>query len=613
MNVHATTTMASWLLSVALFCAAGCSSSAAPVTTAEDAGSSAMDAAGADGLADEDATAIDIEDKGADEAFANALYDPHQLVQVDITLPPADWHLLRHDKRNLDNFLEPGCRSKPFAGTFTYYKAKVTVNGVELADVGVRKKGFIGSITPLKPSLKIKFNKFVKGQLLHGVERLTLNNNKQDPAFLRTCLTYQLFNKAGVPAPRCNFARVRVNGQELGLFSHVESVKKRFLKRSFGDDNGPLYEGTLSDFRPDWTATLEPKTSQTPEMHPDIAKIVAALELPDDKLLPALDELIDRPQFLRFWAMEVLVNHFDGYSGNTNNFYLYRKPDSGRWVFIPWGADATFRDGSFDGPKAPSAVLVRGHLSRRLYEHAEGRKLYLAALQEVLDTVWQEEEIEKNLITLKSLVGELADADPLAKAQDTWFQLYFGNMMSWIKTRRKRIKQVVAEPPLWDLPQPEMLCFTPTVQATGTFKTTFGTLNDDAFKVGSGTLKGTNLGNPFEVMSAGASSGFNKDNPKRVELRLVFQHPTEAMKFVVIALLMNKNDIELGKTLPLPPLIGGQGGFMVVFDAVSKQTAVVGGLWEGTITFEAAGTTDGAAVSGSFDTKWIAFGEAAKK
>ena len=48
-----------------------------------------------------------------------------------------------------------------------------------------------------------------------------------------------------------------------------------------------------------------------------------------------MDAVFDVDAFLTFWAVEVLVAHMDGYSGNANNFYLYHDPTSGRLRFQP--------------------------------------------------------------------------------------------------------------------------------------------------------------------------------------------------------------------------------------------------------------------------------------
>ena len=71
---------------------------------------------------------------------------------------------------------------------------------------------------------------------------LTLNNCVNDPSKAQQSLVYGFMNKAGVPAPRSNLARVSVNGEDLGVYANVESVRKPLIKRWFGDCNGELYE-----------------------------------------------------------------------------------------------------------------------------------------------------------------------------------------------------------------------------------------------------------------------------------------------------------------------------------------------------------------------------------
>ena len=127
------------------------------------------------------------------------------------------------------------------------------MDGETHSNVGVRKKGFIGSQSDTKPSLKLRFDKYVDDQSLGGViNRMTLNNSIQDPSMINTCLTYQIFAAAGSPSPRCNFATVTVNGKILGLYVHVEEIKEHFLTRHFSSAEGNQYEGTVSDFTPEY-------------------------------------------------------------------------------------------------------------------------------------------------------------------------------------------------------------------------------------------------------------------------------------------------------------------------------------------------------------------------
>jgi len=198
-------------------------------------------------------------DSGVD--LSEPLFDPAHVLEVEIDLAADDWDTLRFQNRSV-GALFGNCLQGPFEDPFTYFPGTVTIDGEIVADIGVRKKGFLGSLDNDKPSLKLSFNEYVSGQRFAGLKKLTLNNSKQDPSFVRQCLTYQTFTAAGIPASRCNFAHVTVNGVDLGLYVHVESGSKDFLERHYDDPEGNLYEGTLSDFRAGWTATFELKTNE---------------------------------------------------------------------------------------------------------------------------------------------------------------------------------------------------------------------------------------------------------------------------------------------------------------------------------------------------------------
>ena len=152
----------------------------------------------------------------------DAYFDLDRVLDISIEIDVEDWNTLRHQTRTLaDVFaeIEEYGLSRPFASIYTWFSATVTVDGQTHADVGVRKKGFVGSQSSTKPSLKLRFDKYVDGQSLPGdMSRMTLNNSVQDPSMVNTCLSYLVFAAAGNPAPRCNFATVSVNGADLGLY-----------------------------------------------------------------------------------------------------------------------------------------------------------------------------------------------------------------------------------------------------------------------------------------------------------------------------------------------------------------------------------------------------------
>ncbi|WP_148314571.1 CotH kinase family protein [Sorangium cellulosum] len=227
----------------------------------------------------------------------------------------------------------------------------VTLDGevIELADVGVRLKGVHGSFRTLdqKAAFLLKFDEFTDDQTLLGVEKLALNNMVQDPSMIHERLAYALFRAVDVPAPRSAHATVWVNGSLYGLYATVETADNpRFLDRWFGGHKGSLYEGAYgSDLEGSSVATFDQDNGDDVGFA-DLVELVEeldAMESPDTFLAEA-SRRIDMERYLAFAAAETFIGHWDGYAWYRNNYFIARRPDDGRWTFLPWGVDQTFSD-----------------------------------------------------------------------------------------------------------------------------------------------------------------------------------------------------------------------------------------------------------------------------
>lgn len=396
-----------------------------------------------------------MSDTAGEPDLRDAYFSLDRVLDIAIEMAPEDWDTLRHQTRTIDDVLgKDDCFAQPFDSPFSWFPAQVTVDGDPYAEVGVRKKGFFGSLNDEKPSLKLRFDRYVDDQLLDGVmERMTLNNSIQDVSMINTCLAYSVFADAGLATPRCNFATVSVNGEQLGLFVHLEDIKSSMLEHRFANPLGNLYEGTMADFLPDWRGAIEKKTNEDAADWSDIDAIVAALEDPSPAGLQALESAIDLDSFLTFWATEVLVGHWDGYAGDRNNYYVYHEPGA-LPVFMPWGVDSVFETTDLPFPldniESPPSVLAHGAIPNRLYGDDTMRPAYVNRLKELLDTVWDEEELLQRADALAAVVQEhtlpgtreatAADADRVRR---------------FIRERRAEIlADLKPEPPAWPWPVP---------------------------------------------------------------------------------------------------------------------------------------------------------------
>jgi hypothetical protein len=302
----------------------------------------------------------------ADEAAL--LYDPGTVFFVDLTLSAPEKAKLEAEP---DEYVK---------GTFSLTKSSDgTPDGEEPTPlvasrpVEVRLKGSVGgSFRELSEKAAFKL-KFKKADAVLGLRKMTLNNMVQDPSMIHETLAYAAFRATGVPASRTGFAYLRVNGEDFGVYLNLENLDDIALTRIFGtpfdDETQHLYEGERGDdLFPGGVAGFE--IDEGPEDRGDLEALIDAIN--DEGGTPLSERVAPHAELIemgRMWAVEKYIDHWDGYSGHTdqaqaeagerpNNYYLY-SDSSGRFQMVPWGTDQTWiptigvgtpgREVTFDG------------------------------------------------------------------------------------------------------------------------------------------------------------------------------------------------------------------------------------------------------------------------
>ena len=401
---------------------------------------------------------------GAKELTLDDIFPTDRVIDVQITVSQRDWDTIRYQSRDFMTALGASRQFKPMENPYTYVEASVSIDGVVFPKVGLRKKGFIGSQSHTRPSLKVRLNHIDKEGGIEGLTNLTLNNNKQDTSLMSQFMGYALFNAIGSPAPRCAYAKVTVNGENLGIYSHVETMRPPFLKRAFGNSDGPLYEGTVVDFYENWENSFEHKRGDDARGR---AQINALIDLLADRKTTEADigELVDLESFYKFWATEGLVGFWDGYSGNKNNFFVYLNPDDDKFYFIPWGMDSIFTKMSklefMNDQRAPISVKTQGLIAYKLYQLESGRERYAEALTEILDNHWDAPEllatldkmavmVEPHLVSAQRTIEEEWEGGRWEKFDKPTFASELDEVRDFIRNRKSDVQAEIANGmPVW--------------------------------------------------------------------------------------------------------------------------------------------------------------------
>ena len=286
--------------------------------------------------------------------------------------------------------------------------------------VAVHLKGGPGSYRGVddKPGLTLNFDKFTPGQEFHGLEKVHLNNSVQDPSYMSENLGNALFREAGVPAARVTYARVWINDRDLGLFVLKEGFDDVFLKWSFADHRGTLYEGAHRDVDNGLPERAN-KAKKNADRFKDLT--AAAREGDPAKRREKLEAVVDVDCFLTFMALEAMTAHWDGYCNGRNNYRVYDDPAAGKLVFLPHGTDQLFQQ--------PGYPLTHGNalVAQAVSAAPEDRTRYLERVGELRKELFTPELLGKRLDEisarlLPAMEGISADAARQHKEQTENFR-----------------------------------------------------------------------------------------------------------------------------------------------------------------------------------------------
>ncbi|MFO1500570.1 MAG: CotH kinase family protein [Verrucomicrobiota bacterium] len=300
----------------------------------------------------------------SDQTLAKQLFDEDVIPKIQLDISAEGLERLRQRPRK-------------------YVVATVREGAKTYTNVCVRLKGGPGSFRSLddKPAWTLNFGRQAPGQRFHGLKKFHLNNSVQDHTYLCEKISRELFDAAGVPAPRAGHAWVQMNGRNLGFYVLIEGIDKHFFKRYFTDTGGNLYDGHSGN---DVTGRMGTNSGDVRTNHVALLALARAAREPDLELrLARLEETLDVDRFLSFLATEVMLCHWDGYAMNRNNFRVFHDRDKNRMVFLPQGVDQVFQ--RQNTPVFPPMV---GFVAKSVLEVPELRTRYRARMAELLTNVW---------------------------------------------------------------------------------------------------------------------------------------------------------------------------------------------------------------------------------
>lgn len=257
-----------------------------------------------------------------------------------------------------------------------WVEAEIAFEGRVWTNVGIRFKGNSSLMSSwssgiFKLPFKLDFDEFedaypeIDNQRFYGFKQLSFSSGFSDPSLLREKITADIFREAGVPAAQTAFYAVYIDYGEgpvyFGLYTAVELVDDTVIETQFADDSGNVYkpEGAGATFAEGSfaEASFDKETNADEANYGDILALFEALHAETRTTDPAawrdgLEAVFDVEGFLRWLAVNTVVQNWDTYGQMAHNYYLYNDPTTGLLTWIPWDNNMALSAG-MGGPGGP--------------------------------------------------------------------------------------------------------------------------------------------------------------------------------------------------------------------------------------------------------------------
>lgn len=191
-----------------------------------------------------------------------------------------------------------------------------------------------------------KWNYFVdieEYKKINGLRSFNLSAQVIDPSFVRTPLVLHLYKQLGFVTFSAEPYFFCINDEQYGLYTLIERINEDY----FASHNLPVAELIKVSFGATFTFNVKNDLSDNFEKKiPDdknfnnLADFIYALDTVNPKYVyPVISKYINIQQYLRYHAVNTIINNSDGL---TNNYYFYRKYATSPYEIIPWDFDKTF-------------------------------------------------------------------------------------------------------------------------------------------------------------------------------------------------------------------------------------------------------------------------------
>ena len=353
-----------------------------------------------------------------------------------------------------------------------YVSCSAVIDGDAANNVGLRVKGKtdLGNVreeSRERMSFRLEFDHYQLGETWLGLDKLDLNNLIQDATCMKEYLTYSLMRGFGVPSPLASYAKVTLNGEEIGLYLAVEGVEDSFISRNYGGGHAMLYKPENTESTEDARVIEAVKlkyTDDDPANYEALFVNAGTEPEPGDRnrlisLLKTLnkyedlDQILDTEEVIRYFVVHNFTVSDDSYTGNTVGNYILLERD-GRLAMLPWDYNTAY--GSASGMEEKAAVNApidapapEGRIDDRpmvgwIFSDETYKEQYHELFEDFIEQYAESDRIREMISETEELIAPYVSADPTKFMSEEAFRAGVRALKLFVELRTQSVSGQLA-------------------------------------------------------------------------------------------------------------------------------------------------------------------------
>lgn len=336
--------------------------------------------------------------------------------------------------------------------------ATMVVDGITYPGVGIRFKGqtsYQQIPASQKKSFSVSLDYSIAGQDLMGFNSLNLNNNFEDPSFLRE-IFYETMIKKHIPAAKTSCIKLYINDENWGLYTNVQQLNRSFYKEWFSSSAGSNWRsypksglltpygdgaGALNYLGPDSASYQEEyalKSFKKTNPWEDLISACDALNNTTLTNLPSvLPAKLDIDRTLWFLASEILFSDDDSYIRNGRmDYFAYWEKETGRITPLEYDGNAVMNPNNKTWSPFYHADSVNYPLMNRLFAISSYRQRYLAHFRTLMKECFTSSVADSIIDDYKTQIDTIVQNDTKKLYSYIDFQNEVVELKDFINDRR---------------------------------------------------------------------------------------------------------------------------------------------------------------------------------